>query len=211
MIVEPLIKDLNIIASYGISVRDKTFVSSLSFISGDNVGSNMIGGFVESFSNKVNYYYSTKTEVQNIFSDENISLRTPQNYEQHVTELMTDNTKDSLYGIKRSSPFNSNSFHVTCGLPPDTAHDMLEGVTPYEVSFILTYFLFQTGVISLDYINRQIETWPYGPLDSIDRPTLIPKKSKISQTAARMWTLLRLLPLMCATIIPEDNLHWKLL
>ncbi|GBM58824.1 hypothetical protein AVEN_179363-1 [Araneus ventricosus] len=213
MIVEPLIKDLNILASHGISVRDKTFVGSLSFISGDNLGSNMIGGFVESFSNKVNYYcrtcLCTKTEVQNIFSDENISLRTPQNYEQHVTELLTDNTKDSLYGIKRSSPFNSNLFHVTHGLPPDIAHDMLEGVEPYEVSLILT-FLIKTGVISLDYINRQIETWPYGPLDSIDRPALIPKKCKISQTAARMWTLLRLLPLMCATIIPEDNLHWKL-
>ncbi|GBN16178.1 hypothetical protein AVEN_224538-1, partial [Araneus ventricosus] len=96
----------------------------------------MIGGFVESFSNKVNYYcrtcLCTKTEVQNIFSDEIISLRTPQNYEQHVTELLTDNSKDSLYGIKRSSPFNSNLFHVTRGLPPHIAHDMLEGVAPYE-------------------------------------------------------------------------------
>ncbi|GBM52651.1 hypothetical protein AVEN_138705-1 [Araneus ventricosus] len=98
--------------------------------SGDNLGSNRIGGFVESFSNEVNYYcrtcLCTKTEVQNIFSDENISLRTPQNYEQHVTELLTDNMKDSLYGIKRSSPFNSNLFHVTRGLPPDIAHDMIE-------------------------------------------------------------------------------------
>ncbi|GBM07434.1 hypothetical protein AVEN_26501-1 [Araneus ventricosus] len=103
MIVEPLIKDLNILASHGISVRDKTFVGSLSFISGDNLGSNMIGGFVESFSNKVNYYcrtcLCTKTEVQNVFSDENISLRTPQNYEQHVTELLTDIQRIACMGL----------------------------------------------------------------------------------------------------------------
>lgn len=55
-VVEPLIKDLNVLATDGVSVRGETFVSCLSFISGDNSGSNMIGGFVDSFSNKVNCY-----------------------------------------------------------------------------------------------------------------------------------------------------------
>lgn len=212
-IVEPLIKDLNILATDGVSARGETFVGSLSFISGDNLGSNMIGGFVESFSNKVNCYCRTclcdKTEIQNTFSDEHITLRTPENYKQHVTELIEDNTKLIQFGIKNDSPFNSEFFHVTRGLPPDIAHDLLEGVVPYETSLVLTVLNTQK-VISIDYINKNIQMWPYGPLDSINKPSTINKNCKINQTASRMWTLLRLLPLMCAAIIPENNLYWKL-
>lgn len=178
-IVEPLIEDLNVLASQGISVRGKTFMGSLSFISGDNLGSNMIGGYVESFSSKVNYYCRTclcnKIEIQNTFSDENIALRTPENYKQHVMDLLVDSTKDSLYGIKKNSPFNTDFFHVTQGLPPDIAHDLLEGVVPYELGLILAS-LATAHVISIDYINKQIENWPYGPLDIIDKPVLIPPK-----------------------------------
>lgn len=49
-VFEPLVKDLKILESRGITVGGHNVKGSLAYISGDNLGSHFLGGFVENFS-----------------------------------------------------------------------------------------------------------------------------------------------------------------
>ena len=48
----------------------------------------------------------------------------------------------ATYGVNFYSPLNClDNFHVVTQLPQDIMHILLEGVIPYELSFLLTYFI----------------------------------------------------------------------
>lgn len=214
-VVEPLIKDLEKLRTSGVLVNNSVFYGDLAYVSADNLASHFIGGFLESFSPNVNKPCRTclcsHEQLTTVFDDDTLDLRTRDNYNSHVVAIQNDPKNISSYGIKSDSPFNFGNFHVVEGLPPDIAHDLLEGVVPYEVGLILQHFIMVEKLFSLDYINTMIESFPYGPLDLLDKPCVITSNLKITQTAAKMWCLLRLIPLMCHTKIPEDNLYWALL
>ena len=80
-----------------------------------------------------------------------------------------------VYGIQRDSILNtSNFFHVAEGLSlvPDIMHDILEGCAQYEVKELLKH-LHQDNVVTLDYVNDQIKTFPYSTPDSRNKPSAI--------------------------------------
>ena len=84
------------------------------------------------------------------------------------------NHYSTTYGIVRDSVLNqSNFFHVTNGLVPDIMHDVLEGCAQYEAKELIKYLIAQK-IISLDYLNEQIEFFPYAPPDATSKPTMIP-------------------------------------
>uniref|UniRef100_A0A1X7TY03 Uncharacterized protein n=1 Tax=Amphimedon queenslandica TaxID=400682 RepID=A0A1X7TY03_AMPQE len=80
-------------------------------------------------------------------------------------------------------------------------HDVLEGVTQYEVKELLKHLIGEK-VITVDTLNGTIETFPYCYSDVQDKPTLISQTTLNSsdhsekQKAAQMWNLVRFLPIM---------------
>ena len=85
------------------------------------------------------------------------------------------------YGVSRDSILNSSKFfHVTEGLAPDIMHDVLEGCLQYEVKEILKYFIQDQKLFSLAELNRKITSFPYGYVDSANRPIPITNSSLTS-------------------------------
>ena len=75
---------------------------------------------------------------------------------------------------KRDSELNNvlDNFHVTTGLPPDIAHDLLEGIVPYELALCFKYFIGK-GYFTLSELNDRIVEFPYVGKDSVNRPQKI--------------------------------------
>ena len=111
------------------------------------------------------------------FLSEEFQPRTRITHANHVTYLggpLQDHIA-TTYGIVRDSILNrSQFFHVTEGLAPDIMHDVLEGVLQlYETKELLIYIILERRLISLSFLNRQIESFPYGYCDSPNKPSMI--------------------------------------
>jgi len=56
-------------------------------------------------------------------------------------------------------------------------HDMLEGVSTYDIGLILKYMIFEFKYFTVDTLNNRIETFNYGPIDIRNRSTLLPTEN----------------------------------
>ena len=80
----------------------------------------------------------------------------------------------TTYGVSRDSILNqSRFFHVTNGLAPDVMHDVLEGTLQYEVKELLKFYVLDQKLISLSTLNKKIEGFAYGPIESPNKPVPI--------------------------------------
>ena len=59
-------------------------------------------------------------------------------------------------------------------------HDVLEGCAQYEVKELLKYLIAETYV-TLEYVNKQIDTFLYAPPDALNKPTPISAKTMKSR------------------------------
>ena len=120
---------------------------------------------------------------------------------------------------------------MTEGLAPDIMHDVLEGVLQYETKELLIYIILERRLISLSFLNRHIESFPYGYCDKPSMITLISHDHSLKQTgtfimihihvvdvfniishfyiATQMWCFALLLPLLIGEFIPFDEPHWE--
>lgn len=189
---------------------------ALAFIAGDNLNSHMIGGYNACFSPNVLYpcrfCLTTNSEMQELFTADDMSLRTRQSYDQHVSAMHQNGSESSCFGIRRKSSFISGSFHVADGLPPDIMHDLLEGVVPFEMSLVIKHCV-SKGYFTVEEVNGIIASWNYGPLDKANKPVPISPTvgETIKQNAGRMWCLMRLFPLMMANKVPVGDKYWQFL
>ena len=210
-------EELSVLENEGIDVGlPNKLHGALVAICGDNLNSHCIGGFNESFGPNVfrpcRFCMVTRDNVKTCTEVSKLQCRTEQSYRHHVSVVKADERQSLLYGVKRDSPFNHGSFHVTKGLPPDIMHDLLEGVAPYEIALVL-HKLIDCDLICLAHLNILIRSWNYGPLDALDKPCQIPDgfQDKICQNAARTWCFLRLLPLMLGRLMQGDNIYVQFL
>jgi hypothetical protein len=76
----------------------------------------------------------------------------------------------TTYGVARDAVLNElQYFHVTNGLAPDVMHDLLEGVLPLCMKHLLKQFM-ETGVLRIQELNRRIDSFQFGPMDTSNRP-----------------------------------------
>ena len=127
------------------------------------------------------------------------ALRTKTGYENNIAALGTNPSYLSLYGLKENSCSHELSYyHITSGLPPDLAHDLFEG--------------FAFDIVSSVVINC-IQTFSYSDAGKSNKPQHLKIKPLtqfwVKQTASEMWNLLRLLPLMIAHLVPENDECWQ--
>lgn len=221
-VLMPMLEDLKELERVGVEIQgvSRKVRGRLCFVSGDNLASHLLGGFQESFGPTVlrpcRYCMCTNQEFKVQFDVSRLQARTPALYRYHVSRLTEDPQAPSLFGVKRDSILNSlQFFHVTEGLPPDPMHDLLEGVVKYELGLVLQK-LAADGYATLSELNAAIEQGPYGSLDSVNKPMPLQQLSadgvKLNAARhARVWCLLRLLPLMIGTKIPLNTPAWQIL
>lgn len=125
----------------------------------DKLGQHAISGLVESFSaNKpCRFCNISKGEIQEILLEEQLDMRTKQNFTQQLQSVVNDHRAVSACGIEHDSLLNrSRYFHVTSNFCPEIMHDILEGVAPYEVKLLLQKFITEHRLFTIDFFNRRL-------------------------------------------------------
>ena len=195
--LEPLIDDVHKLEKDGIYIEEmrRHFYGTVAVWLGDNLGSHAIGGFLESFSGSATsrlcrFCNGTRYMMRSCSDMSKFTMRTPDEYDKHVSLVAKYPDMITMYGVKLDSPLNKlQYFHVVSGLPPDIMHDVLEGVLEYELPLIVSKFVMD-GHFSLEWLNIQLRTWDYGPLDARNKPVEFPKnlqsKLKLSMNAGRI-------------------------
>ena len=221
-VLNPFLRDAACLEQYGVYVASlgQSIKGTISYISSDNLGAHIIGGLTQSFSNAAYICRFCNASSKDIQDDlkmiESFELRTPQGYDNSVAEVMQDDSKSAVCGIKSGCVFHKylQHFHVTRGLAPDPAHDLLEGIVPYEMALCLNALIAQK-LITLDYLNSRIENFEYLHNDRVDRPQKISdsfhKTETVGGNVAENWALLRMLPFLIGDKIDQGNIFWEVM
>jgi len=216
-ILKPLVNDLVTLANSGITVERTdgkfTFRGGLCAVVADNLAAHSIGGFFESFTSlhPCRFCLIRRDKMHSEFSCDASKLRSAESYDNQLKLVAQDQSFQSVYGLRRNSCLNSVPFfHVVCGLPSDVMHDQLEGVSCDVIECVLRYCMSQS-FITVDFLNSQIENFPYCGHDKVNKPDVIGEAIKYRQTAAKCRCLLRLLPAMIGSKIPQGDNKWEVL
>lgn len=223
VIMEPFIRDLNVLATTGISVlvngTERVFKGALLTFLADNLASNELGGFKLSFSFSFRFCRSCllkNDEISQYVTCAGLVNRSLALHEEQCKQLVgpTRSHYSKTYGINRRSAL-LNVAHFSMfggGLPHDIMHDILEGIAPLEIKLLLKHCI-SDKLLTLDQYNRRLVDFNYGysecdkpiPITSSHFKTDRPLRSSSSQ----MLLLLHILPFLIGDKIPEGNDYWK--
>ena len=212
-----LIDDLKQLETMGIDVgKEEPLKGSLIAISGDNLGSHGLGGYVESFSSSFfcRYCVGSRSEIFASNMPTKGDARTPTNYAEALAEKQRQGVA-SFQGLKKDSMFNQlKYYHVAQpGLPPCLAHDLFEGVVAVDLPLILSYIIREEKWLTYSQLNERISKFVYLGGDALDKPCPVSQtSSRCSGNAVRIWVFLRLLPLYVRPFIQDKrNPVWLML
>ena len=222
-VLQPFVRDLNILATTGISVSidgcNRVFKGGLLTFLADNLASNQLGGFKQSFSFAFRWCRTclvSSNSLCNSFVSADYEKRTKVNHEQHLQSIQGPLAShfSKVYGINcRSALLNVKDFDMfDGGLAHDAMHDIFEGIAPLEVKLLLCYCISKRW-FTLDEYNDRLLNFNFGYAEK-DKPipilsqALQPDKS-LKSSASQMALLLRVLPFIVGERIPENDLKWK--
>ena len=169
----------------------------------DNHAAHALGDYFWKFitvSKFCRFFNFTRNQMLENFNSNEWVLQTKEAYDSNKAQLEGDPAIVSVYGIKRYSPLHVlKYFHVIDGLPPDLAHDVIEGIAIDIMSQIIGHFVVHKA-FTLDSLNEKIENFEYSHSDKTNEPqpfkVISSLSFKIKQIACKMWNLIRFLPLM---------------
>lgn len=218
-VLEPLLRDLKSLEENGLYVPHlgKVIKGTVFSVIADNLGAHSLGGFVESFSGSYvcRFCIGDRSQFQELeVRTGEFPCRTKQQYQLDVDAALASNNHS--HGVKKHCAVTQklSYFNVTTGYPPDVLHDLFEGIVPLELALCLAV-LIKKKYFSLEELNRIIKHFPYKWKDRTNCPQAIPAtfatRKTIGGNAHENWCLLRLLPLMIAHKVPEEEQAWQLL
>ena len=205
VLLKPLINDLKSLEVEGITVGygdDSVKIKgSISCVVGDNLALNAIGGFSECFASGLccRSCDLSVDEQQCAFEEDKSRLRTAEKHSAQLADLQTQEFTQRLvveYGVKARSPFCEidPGFPVE-RLPPDVAHDILEGIVPYVLSLVVDG-LIKGRLITLNVLNCRIESFDFQETNRPQPIKRVKSSVRVKQTAKESWILLRTLSLL---------------
>jgi len=219
-VLKTMINDLVVLAETGVTVSrpegEFTFRGSLLIVVADNLAAHALGGFLESFSavHPCRFCMISKDKMRSTLRCDSNTMCTPEAYTTQVMRATADKSFQQIYGVKRDSCLNViPHFHTTCAMPSDIMHDMLEGVLCDVIECVIVHFV-QSGVITLQFLNKAIEQFPYSGTDKENKPDTVPDplcNFKFRQTAAKNRCFIRLLPAMIGHVIDNGDSKWEVL
>ena len=157
----PLIRDLKKLESEGINVGiGKSVCGTVAYISGDNLGSHWLGGFVCNFSSSSHFCRYCHVSRNEFLSDpfSTGDVRTVTSYKAALQQLH-QSPGEHVQGIKYDSVFNELNFYHVCspGLPPCIGHDIFEGVLQLDFPLFFSYFA-KHNWFDTTFINYRLKT-----------------------------------------------------
>ena len=222
--LEPFIKDVNKLATCGISITtDGGYLlvkgTSLAFLA-DNLASHEVAGFKESMSFAFRFCRScmaTRDESQNHFVASAFEMRTPEEHRRQCNRLKCPlrNYYSTTYGINRESILdNVSNFSVVTGMCYDIMHDLYENVVPFESKLLLINCI-EEIYITLPDLNNKLVHFDFGYSNISAQPgeiddNFLKKDGKLRFSAASTWLLAKTLPLIIGEGIPLDDAMWEL-
>lgn len=220
-VLQPFLRDVAFLEQHGVHVASlgQSIKGTISYISCDNLGAHTIGGFLQSFSRVTHVCRFCMASSSDIQDDtkciESFEIRTQLNHLEQVA-LLSTSSSSSVCGIRSDCVLHQylTHFHVTQGLPPDIAHDLLEGIVPHELALCLNG-LIHKKCFSLEFLNSRIRAFPYLHSDRVNQPQIISntfgKNETVGGNVAENWTLLRMLPFLIGDKVDESELLWLVL
>ncbi|CAF4397254.1 unnamed protein product [Rotaria socialis] len=208
---DPIVQDLNILQTRGLSIPNSA--SRLNFVftvlTGDHLASNDIGGFQKSFSNGYfcRHCYMNYDERFTPLNEISHALRTTDEHDNLVKELLTLNNHTVLRGVVDDSPLSKLiGFHPVISLPNDIMHDINEGLC----GKVLLAMLRETStkrLLSYGEIEDRLISFKYGFNDKENKPPILRKKhlakGKLIGTASQKMCLFTLFPIIFFDIIEQ--------
>ncbi|KAL7877515.1 hypothetical protein SRHO_G00041580 [Serrasalmus rhombeus] len=218
-VLEPLLQDLKTLEDQGVYVPslDKSVKGTVLSVVADNLGAHGIAGFVESFSGDYFCRFCTGKSCDvrhHCVASGAFSLRTKEDHADHVKSACESNAH--CFGVKRACVFTKSlsHFHVVSGFPPDIAHDIFEGIVPVELAHCLG-LLISKRLFTLEDLNKAVLAFPYKWSDKTNKPHVVPQSFLVRKTiggnAHENWSLLRLLPFVIGSLVPENEPAWLVL
>lgn len=135
-------------------------------------------------------------------------MRTKDTHTGHL-KTIEDNGLDSYCGVTAKCVLSEKlNFDVTTGFPPDIAHDLFEGIVPFEIALCLTVFI-SKKYFTLSYLNKVIADFPYQWTDKVNRPHAIPvtfaSRKTVGGNCHENWSLIRFLPQLISRLCLQEN------
>jgi hypothetical protein len=215
----PLLKDLRTLEEVGVYIEafGDCVKGTVFSVAADNLAAHALAGFNESFRSTYfcRFCHTTQTEMQVSDAVTGANLRTKDLHDSLVQEIQKGDA-EQCYGVKRSCVLSDHLkyFHPITGFPPDVLHDLFEGVVPVELAHCLKSMIAKK-YFTLEELNRAILFFPYQHSDKVDRPHPIPqtfvRRGTIGGNGHENHTLLRLLPLLIGSRVPEGDKFWEVL
>ena len=222
-VLQPFVNDLNVLSSTGISLTidgvDRTFKGALLTMLADNLASNQLGGFKQSFSfafRSCRTCLVTHNSLSSSFVSDSFEMRNKTDHLKHLDFLTGPAAAhfSKTYGVNtRSALLDVQHFDMFGGgLAHDAMHDLFEGVAPLEVKLLLSHYI-AAHLFTLNEYNDRLLHFNFGYLEK-DKPipilpqALQPEKS-LRSTASQMSLLLRILPFLIADRVPEGDKYWE--
>lgn len=216
-------KMINKLSSNGIEVKfndeiQKIFLK-LGLWKGDNLGLNKSLGFSPGFN--ANCYCRfckiKRKEAQTKWDLNGVEARNIDNYNLDLEKSFFES------GIAFETKLNNiENFHATDNPFCDKMHDYDEGVAKNDIENLLTYFVMKKKYFTLNRLNFIKKYFNYGQQEVKNRSCpfkyafkLVNKKRikyiKVKTSASQMVCLIKYLPLMLKSLVPEKDLGWKFL
>ena len=215
-VLQPFVNDLNVLSSTGISLTidgvDHTFKGALLTMLADNLASNQLGGFKQSFSfafRSCRTCLVTHNSLSSSFVSDSFEMRNKPDHLKHLdfltgaaahfSKTYVVNTRSALLDVQHFDMFGG-------GLAHDAMHDLFEGVAPLEVKLLLSHYI-AAHLFTLNEYNDRLLHFNFGYSEK-DKPipiqALQPEKS-LRSTASQMSLLVRILPFLIADRVPEGD------
>ncbi|KAF0700218.1 MULE domain-containing protein, partial [Aphis craccivora] len=215
VIFNPLIDELNYLRDTGVYISTDNFKGTIQFelgvIVGDNLGVHSITGFVESFSS--NYpcriCKMRKEDIQKQCTVNNNLIRTVKQYNLDVSEGDVSSS-----GIKEACIWHKVlGFNVLEQVGMDIMHDILEGVGKYDLAFLISYYVEDLKIFTLQVLNERIVCFDYWP-DRGSKPCVLHiehlRKINIRLSASETMSLIRYFGLLIGYFVPLNDPVWCL-
>ncbi|CAF4606578.1 unnamed protein product [Rotaria socialis] len=180
VLMNVLIQDFNQLQTQGITVPciSSRLYFSFSFLCGDNLASNELGGFQKNFNSGHFCRHCLITYEQRLIPLTDISFvpRTHLRHDLIVDRIVSNNDGQTLFGVSGDSWFrNLIGFHPTESLPPDLMHDTAEGVCPLIIRALLKEAV-QQRILTYAQIERRTSSFIFGFYDSSNKPPPVKKQ-----------------------------------
>lgn len=169
-LLRPLLQDPCTLEQDGVFIESigKTVRGTVMCVVSDNLAAHGLAGFTKSFKSKYfcRFCIATQDQMQSYeVEGGEFSLRSKASHDRNMHAVMHEEGQDQC-GVQEDCVLNQRLeyFHTVTGFPPDTLHDLFEGIVPVELALCIGKMIC-CKYFTLEDLNKRILSFPYQHTD----------------------------------------------